>query len=235
MKLLSRDSNTKLIKTAKGESEPVVLAGLSLMPTIELCPSAMNADCFNDCLKSSGLAQVYTSVNKARQAKTEYYMNDREGFLKDLRRELTNLVKYADKHGKKAIVRLNVLSDIAWEKHNIPQDFPSIYFYDYTKRANRLGKTPSNYDLMFSYSATKKYAKQVSIALKTDTPITVVFKNGLPTEYMGREVVDGDKSDIANISARGKIVGLRVKGNDAKKSNSPFIVDSNIIQTVEVA
>jgi hypothetical protein len=96
MKLLSRDSNTKLIKTAKGESEPVVLAGLSLMPTIELCPSAMNADCFNDCLKSSGLAQVYTSVNKARQAKTEYYMNDREGFLKDLRRELTNLVKYAD-------------------------------------------------------------------------------------------------------------------------------------------
>ena len=51
---------------------------------------------------------------------------------------------------------------------------------------------------------------------------------------MGRKVVDGDKSDIANISARGKIVGLRVKGNDAKKSNSPFIVDSNIIQTVEV-
>lgn len=235
MKLLSRDSNTKLIKTAKGESEPVVLAGLSLMPTLELCPSSLNADCFNDCLKSSGLAQVYTSVNKARQAKTDYYMNDREGFLSDLRRELTNLTKYAAKHGKKAIVRLNVLSDIAWEKHNIPQDFPSIYFYDYTKRAARLGKTPSNYKLMFSYSAAPKYAKQVEIALKTDAPMTVVFKNGLPSEWMGREVVDGDVSDLDNVKHYGKIIGLRVKGNAAKLSDSPFIVDSNIIPTLRLA
>ena len=235
MKLLSRDSNTKLIKTAKGENEPVVLAGLSLMPTIELCPSAMNAQCFNDCLKSSGLAQVYTSVNKARQAKTDFYNNDREGFLAQLRRELTNLDKYAKKHNKRAIVRLNVLSDIAWENHNIPQEFPNIYFYDYTKRAARLGKTPSNYDLMFSYSAAPKYAKQVEIALKTDAPMTVVFKNGLPSEWMGREVVDGDISDLDNVKHSGKIIGLRVKGNDAKKSDSPFIIDSNVIPTISLA
>lgn len=235
MKLLSRDSNTKLIKTAKGENEPVILAGLSLMPTIELCPSAMNAQCFNDCLKSSGLAQVYTSVNKARQAKTDFYNNDRDGFLTQLRRELTNLDKYAQKHNKRAIVRLNVLSDIAWENHNIPQDFPNIYFYDYTKRAARLGKTPSNYDLMFSYSAAPKYAKQVEIALKTDAPMTVVFKNGLPSEWMGREVVDGDISDLDNVKHSGKIIGLRVKGNDAKKSNSPFIIDSNVIPTISLA
>jgi len=235
MKLLSRDSNTKLIKTAKGESEPVVLAGLSLMPTIELCPSAMNAQCFNDCLKSSGLAQVYTSVNKARQAKTDFYNNDRDNFLTQLRRELTNLDKYAKKHNKRAIVRLNVLSDIAWENHNIPQDFPNIYFYDYTKRAARLGKTPSNYDLMFSYSAAPKYAKQVEIALKTDAPMTVVFKNGLPSEWMGREVVDGDISDLDNVKHSGKIIGLRVKGNDAKKSDSPFIIDSNVIPTISLA
>jgi len=235
MKLLSRDSNTKLIKTAKGESEPVVLAGLSLMPTIELCPSAMNAQCFNDCLKSSGLAQVYTSVNKARQAKTDFYNNDRDNFLTQLRRELTNLDKYAKKHNKRAIVRLNVLSDIAWENHNIPQDFPNIYFYDYTKRAARLGKTPSNYDLMFSYSAAPKYAKQVEIALKTDAPMTVVFKNGLPSGWMGREVVDGDISDLDNVKHSGKIIGLRVKGNDAKKSDSPFIIDSNVIPTISLA
>lgn len=235
MKLLSRDSNTKLIKTAIGESEPVVLAGLSLMPTVKLCPSAMNAQCFNDCLKSSGLAQVYTSVNKARQAKTDFYNNDREGFLTQLRRELTNLDKYAKKHNKRAIVRLNVLSDIAWENHNIPQDFPNIYFYDYTKRAARLGKTPSNYELMFSYSAAPKYAKQVEIALKTDAPMTVVFKNGLPSEWMGREVVDGDVSDLDNVKHSGKIIGLRVKGNDAKKSDSPFIIDSNVIPTISLA
>ena len=228
MKLLSRDSNTKLIKTAKG-LENVVLAGLSLMPSAILCPSSKAAQCFDDCLKESGLAQVYKSVNISRQKKTDLYMNDRKAFLTQLRRELTNLEKYAVKHNKRAIVRLNVLSDIAWEKHNIPQDFPNISFYDYTKRANRLDNTPENYKLMFSYSAAPKYRKQVDIALTTDAPITIVFRGGLPVEYMGRVVIDGDKSDIDNLEAKGKIVGLRVKGNDAKKSKSPFIVDSNII------
>ena len=94
---------------------------------------------------------------------------------------------------------------------------------------------PNNYSLMFSYSKAKKYRKQVEIALTTDTPITVVFRGGLPTTYMGREVVDGDISDLDNLDARGKIVGLRVKGNEAKKSDSKFIVDSNILHTMEVA
>lgn len=236
MKLLARDTNTKLIKTAKGSDVPVVLAGLSMMPTVELCPMSKVAECFDDCLKNSGLAQVYDSVNQARQRKTDYYMSDREGFLSDLRRELTNLDKYAKKHGKQAIVRLNVLSDVEWEKHGIPQEFPDIKFYDYTKRAKRLVRTlPENYKLMFSYSKAKKYQKQVEIAMTTDTPITVVFRGGLPTTYMGREVVDGDISDLDNLEARGKIVGLRVKGNEAKKSDSQFIVDSNVIPTMEVA
>ena len=227
MKLLSRDTNTKLKKTAKGQD--VVLAGLSLMPSPTLCPSSKAAKCFDDCLKHSGFAGVYKSVNIARQKKTDFYMNDREGFLNQLRRELTNLEKYAKKHNKKPIVRLNVLSDIAYEQHGIPQQFPNIFFYDYTKRADRLGNTPSNYKLMFSYSGASRYSKQVNKALQTDTPITVVFKNGLPSEYMGRKVIDGDISDLDNLKAKGKIIGLRVKGNDAKKSDSPFIVDSNLI------
>jgi hypothetical protein len=235
MKLLSRDSNTKLIKTAKGEEYPVVLAGLSMMPTVELCPMSKAAECFEDCLKSSGLAQVYSSVNEARQRKTDYYLSDQDGFLSDLRRELGNLSKYAKKHGKQAIVRLNVLSDVEWEKHGIPQEFPEIKFYDYTKRARRLVKPmPENYGLMFSFSKAKKYRKQVEIALTTDTPITVVFRGGLPETYMGREVIDGDKSDLDNLKAKGKIVGLRVKGNEAKQSKSPFIVDSNVLHTIEV-
>ena len=227
MKLLTRDSNTKLIKTAAGE--PIVLAGLSMMPNEVLCPSSGNAQCFDDCLKSSGFASVYKSVNEARQRKTDFYMRDPEGFIDQLKRELKNLERYAAKHGKRPVVRLNVLSDIAWESHNIPQQFPNIEFYDYTKRAARLGKTPRNYRLMFSYSAAPKYRKQVDMALQTDTPITVVFRGGLPSQYLGREVIDGDKSDLENLKARGKIIGLRVKGNEAKRSQSPFIVDANII------
>lgn len=227
MKLLARTGNTKLVKTAKGE--PVVLAGLSMMPTPELCPASKAAQCFDPCLKGSGLAAVYKSVNEARQKKTDWFTNDRDGFLAQLRRELANLEAYAAKHGKRAVVRLNVLSDVAWEAYGIPQAFPGIDFYDYTKRADRLGNTPENYQLMFSYSAAPKYQTQVNKALQTDTPITVVFRGGLPAEYLGRPVIDGDKSDLDNLKARGHIVGLRVKGNEAKRSSSPFIVDANII------
>ena len=224
IKLLARDSNTKLRKTAEGQ--PIVLAGMSMMPDEKLCPSSGNAECFKPCLKESGLAQVFSSINDARQRKTDYYHSGNSSFLAQLRKELGNLEKYAVKQDKQPVVRLNVLSDVAWEQHNIPQEFPNIFFYDYTKRADRINRTPFNYRLMFSYSAAPKYKKQVRIALGTNVPIAVVFRNGLPSEFLGREVIDGDKSDLENLKARGKIVGLRLKGNEAKKSNSPFIVDA---------
>jgi len=169
---------------------------------------------------------VYRSINDARQRKTDYFLQQTDEFINHLNRELTNLSAYAAKHNKRAVVRLNVLSDVAWENYGVIQNFPDILFYDYTKRAARLGKTPSNYRLMFSYSGAPKYQTQVNMALKTDVPITVVFKNGLPSKFLGRDVIDGDKSDLDNLKARNKIIGLRVKGNEAKQSDSPFIVDS---------
>jgi hypothetical protein len=50
---------------------------------------------------------------------------------------------------------------------------------------------------------------------------------------MGRPVIDGDVSDIDNVDSGKVIVGLRVKGDEAKKDlDSPFIVDAtNIIAT----
>jgi len=223
-KLLGRDGNTKLVKTSKGQE--ILLAGLSMMPTPELCPSSKTAECFDPCIKVSGLAAVYKSINEARQRKTDWFLEDREGFLIRYRRELTNLIKLAKKHGKQAVVRSNVFSDVAWEQLGIPQEFPEIFWYDYTKRAARIGNTPDNYDLMFSYSGAPRYQKQVEIALQTDVPIAVVFRNGMPKEFLGREVINGDKSDLINLKARNKVVGLKLKGNEAKKSNSPFIIDA---------
>lgn len=232
-KLLSRDNNTKLIKTAKGSKVPVVLAGLSMMPTLELCPNSIRAKCLDMCLKDSGFSEVYDSVNQARQRKTDWFLSDRQGFLQQLRKELNTLQKYADKHGKQAIVRLNVLSDIPWERYNIPQDFPRIKFYDYTKRSNRLGKTPSNYGLMFSWSGADAYQREVNNALKTDTPMTVVFSKDLPEYYLGRKVYDGDISDLDNLDQKGMIIGLRLKGNknkrDYAKNGSDFVVNSDHI------
>ena len=81
---------------------------------------------------------------------------------------------------------------------------------------------------MFSFSDAPKYQRQVNRALETDAPMAVVFRGFVPVgnHFMGREIIDGDKSDLENLKAHGKIVGLKIKGNAAtKNSTSPFIVD----------
>lgn len=226
IKLLARNGNTKVDKTMKA-TDNSVFAQLSLMPTNELCPSSKAAGCFEACLKTAGLASVYTSVNKARQAKTDYWNTDRQAFLSQLKKELTTLVKYCSKHNKQGIVRLNVLSDIAWEDFDIPQQFPMLQFYDYTKRAKRLTKQlPSNYRLMFSYSNRKQYAKQVELAAPSDAPIAVVFSGKFPKTFLNRPVIDGDASDWVNVNAGRVVVALKAKGQ-AKNDATGFVVNSD--------
>ena len=120
--------------------------------------------------------------------------------------KIARLRRYCLKQGKKAAFRLNTCSDIHWEKYGIPQAFPDCLFYDYTKIASRLGKTPENYRLMFSYSAALKYKNQVARALKTDVPIAAVFRGGMPASFLGRRVIDGDKSDLINMYSKNTIV-----------------------------
>ena len=204
------------------------MASLSMLPDRIICAGSKAAGCMDACLKEAGLAAVYDSVNIARQAKTDYWHSDQAGFLAQLRRELANFKKLCDKQGMQGVVRLNVLSDIPFEKHGIPQQFPELFFYDYTKQAYRLGKTPANYRLMFSYSDRPQYRGQVAAALPTGVPIAVVFKNAMPSEYLGRRVINGDLSDLDNVMAGPVVVGLTAKG-PALRDGSGFVVDGNMI------
>tara|TARA_R110002012_G_scaffold7672_4_gene35657 strand:+ start:38 stop:766 length:729 start_codon:yes stop_codon:yes gene_type:complete len=225
--------NTKVAKTAAKENPlgPVRLASLSLFPDIKVCPASELAGCIKPCLTWSGLAAVYDSINSARKARTHYWLTDQSGFLDQLRRELTNFSKLCRKQGVQGVVRLNVLSDIQFERFGIPQAFPELFFLDYTKLSKRLGKTPSNYKLIFSYSDRPEYAKHVKAAQQTDVPVAVVFKNGMPSEYLDRPVVDGDQSDILNVLAGRVVIGLKAKG-PAKKDTGGFVVDGNLIAKV---
>lgn len=225
--------NTKVAKTAAKENPlgPVRLASLSMFPDIKVCPASELAGCIKPCLTWSGLAAVYDSINKARKARTEYWLSDQSTFLDQLRRELANFQKLCQKQGVQGVVRLNVLSDIQWERFGIPQAFPKLFFLDYTKLAKRLGKTPSNYKLIFSYSDRPQYAKHVKVAKQTGAPIAVVFKNSMPSEYLGRPVVDGDQSDILNVLSGRVVVGLKAKG-PAKQDMGGFVVDGNLIAKV---
>ena len=238
MKLLSIDSNTKLAKTNKVAGSNHLYAGLSLYPDERLCPGSKAAGCMGPCLKSAGIASFTPSVTIARQAKATRFLEDREGFIAQLVKDLESLVKKASKEGKTARVRLNVLSDVAWESEpcerngsrfdGIPQAFPEIQFYDYTKRAARIGKVPENYSLTFSFSGVTKYAKQVALAESRGANMAVVFhiKKGqsLPKLWRGRSVIDGDIHDARTDDPAGVIVGLRAKGQ-AKKDVSGFVVN----------
>jgi len=240
MKLLdTNNANTKIKKTqdAFNKSETKIrLASMSLNPSnTAICPMQDIAQCKAPCLNGAGMAKVFTSVKKARSAKTDFYLNDKENFIIQLKNELHNFETLCKKQNVKPYVRLNTISDIQWElKANgcIPQSFPNIQFYDYTKIAKRLGKTPDNYELMFSYSNAPDYQQSVRKALKTDVPISVVFFGDMPTHFMGKEVINGDESDIVNLSHKNKIVGLKYKsvGACVDPLDSAFIVDGEDLE-----
>ena len=239
MKLLDTGgNNTKLRKTNNAMDEDMLtmigeaigktpkairLAGLSLAPSDWACPASKLAGCREPCLMSAGFGK-FDNVRLGRERKRDWLRDDPTAFLDQLTKELHNFDKLTKKQGVQGVARLNVISDVVWEgKYEIPQQFPSIFFYDYTKISGRLGKTPKNYPLMFSWSGMPNYQRSVDKAMQTDAPMAVVFDCPFPKEFLGRAVFDGDKSDLLNLTKREGVIALKAKG-DAKGSNDPFVV-----------
>jgi hypothetical protein len=223
--LKTSGENTKIAKTITKAGGAIRIASLSMMPDATICPGSKAAGCFHTCLKSAGMG-AWHSVAAGRQSRTDYWHADQAGFLDQLRRELRAFVKTCKRQGLKPVARLNTISDIAWESHGIPQAFPEILFYDYTKRAARLGKVPANYLLMFSYSGRDQYAAQVERAEQSNAPMAVVFNGPMPEYFAGRPVIDGDESDLVNAMAGRVIVGLKAKGK-AGNDRSGFVVHTS--------
>lgn len=229
MKLLSTNGgNTKIAKSMKSKlgTDLIRIASLSMMPDDVLCPARHIAGCAETCLRTSGRG-VFQNVIDSRQAKTDWWHADREGFLVQLKREMHSFIRSCKRQGVKPVFRLNTISDIMWERYlDMEGEFGDAFFYDYTKLAARLLKTtPSNYKLMFSYSSKPEYASQVYLASKTDAPIAVVFKGNLPKMFLNRPVIDGDASDVQNVQAGPVVVGLLAKGK-AKRDTGGFVVDA---------
>lgn len=223
MRLLdTRGANPKLKKTSKAQS--VRYAGLSLYPDPVLCPGAKAAGCMAECLRVQGRGK-FDSVTDARQARADFFYSNPVGFLQQLDRELQNFSALVSRNHNWGAVRLNVLSDICWEDYGVPQKYPELLFVDYTKQARRLGRTPDNYRLIFSYSGREQYWNQNRVALQWGGPVAVVFRGGLPGQYLGRPVWDGDRDDITNAFQTGCIIGLTAKGT-AARDRSGFVIDN---------
>ena len=227
-------------KTSKGEKMGFLTGILYLAPykTISIyntCSMAHIAGCDIACLYSAGRG-AYSSVQNARINKTNWYYQDKQGFMLQLIKNIKTLINKAHKQNLIPLIRLNGTSDIKWENigfiyngkeyNNIMELFPDIQFYDYTKIINR-DNLPANYDLTFSYSGKPEFIKYVNKAIEKNMRIAVVFKDkyNLPNEFMGLNVVNGDNSDIRHLDDNGVIVALYAKGK-AKKDNTGFVVNN---------
>jgi hypothetical protein len=169
---------------------------------------------------------VFSNVQEARINKAKFLIERRADFIAALNKELANLNKQAGK-GKQIAVRLNVLSDLPWHNMIDMESFQNLRFYDYTPNLARMiqflnGELPANYHLTFSRKENNQ--SKVELVAAMGGNVAVVFDK-LPQTYLGKQVVDGDATDLRFLDPRGVIVGLKAKGK-GKKDTSGFVIHS---------
>ena len=202
-----------------------------------LCPDASDG-CKSLCLgKYSGQAAMVkdlekgiNSVRASRIAKAQWFMSDRQAFMREMSGHVRAMSRKAKRENKKLAIRPNGSTDIAFEYikgHNgqtLPQQFPDTQFVDYTKSMKRMlnPNRPSNYHLTFSLSEINMH--EAIHVLANGHNVAVVFGHGQPTRYLGHRVIDGTEHDLRHLDPAPVIVGLDPKGTKAKNDASGFVV-----------
>ena len=109
--LLSKGNSNA--KTAKNDQETYILYLAPFNQNskgINICPKASKG-CAASCLFTAGRGS-FSNVIKARQNKTEYYLQDKKAFINQLASELIKIDKKASKNNKQTLIRLNGTSDL---------------------------------------------------------------------------------------------------------------------------
>jgi hypothetical protein len=232
--VLSIDSDAK---TSKGVAKGYITGILYLSPSnlftdVNLCPFASEA-CRSACLFTAGRGQFY-STTRARVVKTLAFLSDPDRFVATIKKSIESLIKKSKKLQLIPVVRLNGTSDIDWSRFYINPNthhmfkgvslfdyFPDTQFYDYTKRPRQaIINTNRNYHITFSDSGDNR--EFIDIQPEDINIATVFAGKRLPATYHGKQVVNGDESDLRFLDPKGVIVGLLAKGK-AKKSDTDFV------------
>jgi hypothetical protein len=227
----SGDDNPKLARS-NAAATPYKTWGLSLAPAREsgfqTCASS-TPGCRAACLYRQGHARLDPVIAAARIARAVAFRNHREWFERTLIYELGRITRKAEEEGWRVAVRLNVVSDVMWER-----EFPALFFlfrdvqfYDYTKHTRRMFRylaeeLPANYSL--TYSKSEKNEGEAKSVLAAGGNVAVVFRGELPESWHGHPVIDGDVTDLRFLDPARVVVGLRAKGT-ARSDRSGFVVE----------
>lgn len=235
--LADQKTNAKTMKNSNTawNTSILYLAPADVAKTgVNLCPASTEG-CRSACLFTAGRGK-FSNVFEARIRKTKLFVFENEKFMQHLCSDLEHLVRKQQKTGIKQAVRLNGTSDICWENQaivrnntyytGVPQAFPELLFYDYTKRPTRvLDDNIKNYKLTFSLSeATPDWLFKRLI--KQNINVAVVFDNIVPDYYLGVRTIDGTLTDERFLDPTGVVVGLLAKGK-AKADKTGFVKRAN--------
>jgi hypothetical protein len=229
--LSAGDSNPKTLKSDA--------AGVGFLSTIQYLKPEKSSDLINLCLYASrGCAAACLAfagrgrtniVQKSRQARTAFFVNDRRSYKIMLVSEVERFIRRAEKLGLVPAIRLNGTSDIMWEKEfpALFTNYPNVQFYDYTKITPRMlrycdNQLPVNYHLTFSRSETND--SDCLDVLKERGNVAVVFRKELPKRWKRYKVYNADTNDLRFLDKFG-VAGLYAKGK-AIKDNSGFVVEA---------
>lgn len=231
--LLGIDTNAK---TVHGEEHNVKTGILYMTPSkgvgggVNMCPYASKG-CENGCLRIAGRLRMVGNA-AIGVAKTKRFIADPHKFVDDLSVAVAHVEKEAKSSSMTPAIRINGTSDSVavdmlkgTDGKTLPEKFPNVQFYDYTKNPTRMnkfldGRMPPNYHVTFSRSENNDpksptYNERngnVDEVLKKGGGVAIVFssrtKHGtpgqkafraadpLPKEYRGYPVIDGDKTDL---------------------------------------
>ena len=213
-------ANPKLLKSGK---KGWLNIGLTLAPHtasgVNVCSHASPV-CASDCLNLSGRG-VFKKSQLARKRRTDLLFSNSAEFWHLVRYD----IERAKEENNKLCVRMNVLSDLPWErmkvhgtKKSVMELYPDIQFYDYTKVPGR--KVPKNYDLTFSLSEENdRLAMEEVWEHKRNLAVVMRTKK---QKYYGIRCIDGDKNDLRFIDPWPRIVRLSPKGR-MRKDTGGFV------------
>jgi len=209
-------------KLELSNGDKVYTVGLSLLPhtlSEQWNTCRWSGKCALTCLEGAGQGGLSDMPNRARGWKTALLAEEPLVFFRLLVAEVDALVRMAAgkrPEGWLVALRLNVFSDIRWELI-VPWLIKratdgGVRVYDYTKgRGHRdLDLCESlGYDL--SFSVDERTPDRAIATMRRPVVVFACRVGQLPETYMGRPVVDGDRSDCRFLEPTDAIVGLSYK------------------------